>query len=281
MVTPGPTEAGPGTEVTATNRRKTLPPISFDRLDHALHASLLVGLGPVIRLARNSKRPVGKRWQTTTRPDVVAEWVNTGANVGVITAGLTVVDIDGPIGLETMEALLSVHGQLPAGPVVATPRGEHRYFAAVGLSSSVGRIGPGVDVRAAGGYVVAPPSISNEAKPYVWIADPTLPLSAPPEWLIVAASVTDPKPVAPPIGVRSHRGDPERIIGEAVTSIAALPAGTRFDGERRIVCAAFRRLVRSGVDPAEYAQRLIEASTRPRREAAATVYSALRLIGRS
>src|SRR3954468_8286436 len=49
-------------------------------------------------------------------------------------------------------------------------RGRHLYFLALGLDipNSSGRIGPGVDVRGAGGYVVAPPSCHASGRRYRW-----------------------------------------------------------------------------------------------------------------
>ena len=50
--------------------------------------------------------------------------------------------------------------------------GTHR------VGNSVGRLGDGIDVRAEGGYVVAPPS-SIDGAPYVWKADHDLDSLAP------------------------------------------------------------------------------------------------------
>src|SRR5262249_51671692 len=66
--------------------------------------------------------------------------------------------------------------------------GRHFYFKHPGkpITNCVGRLGPGLDIRGDGGYVVGPPSIHASGKPYEWgaiglaDADPA-PL---PKWLL-------------------------------------------------------------------------------------------------
>ncbi len=93
-------------------------------------------------------------------------------NIGVATGGgLLVIDLDAPaLGDETWRRL--VEGREPVETVEAiTGRGRHLYFDAQGLGaipSSAGRLGPGVDVRGEGGYVVAPPSRHASGWRYVW-----------------------------------------------------------------------------------------------------------------
>lgn len=109
---------------------------------------------------------------TTDSARVVEEWAShPTANVGIATgavSGLVVIDVD-PGGDETIEALKRTLGRLPATLVALTPRGAHAYFRHPGVEvrCSAGRLGPGVDVRADGGYVVAPPSRIHAAE-YRW-----------------------------------------------------------------------------------------------------------------
>lgn len=95
-----------------------------------------------------------------------------GAGVGIATGGhtrLVVVDVDVPEGIAGMAEAVDRLGPLPDTPTVRTPSGgRHLYLVApVGpsIASSAGRLAAGVDVRAAGGYVVAPPT-----RGYVWTA---------------------------------------------------------------------------------------------------------------
>ena len=94
-----------------------------------------------------------------------------------------VLDIDGE------EGLASVRGRfLPATSVAKTGKGLHYYFAHPGfkLPNAVGIL-PGVDVRADGGYVVAPPSVHASGRRYVWapeLSPEDLDLAPCPDWVL-------------------------------------------------------------------------------------------------
>lgn len=127
------------------------------------------------RLRPNSKLPATAHAfhdATTDSAQVVDEWTrHPDANVAIATgavSGLVVIDVD-PGGDETIEALKRTIGPLPPTLVALTPRGAHAYFRHPGVEvrCSAGRLGPGVDVRADGGYVVAPPSRIHAAE-YRW-----------------------------------------------------------------------------------------------------------------
>lgn len=95
----------------------------------------------------------------TTDADVIRGWWKKSptANVGIATgraSGLVVIDLD------TGADPSSLH--LPITRKVKTPSGgAHLYFAHPGadVRNSAGRLGPKIDVRGDGGYVVAPPSV--------------------------------------------------------------------------------------------------------------------------
>lgn len=97
--------------------------------------------------ATSDARQVRKWWMA--RPE---------SNIGIATGLLVdVIDIDGPLG---MRSWLDNEGVFPASlGVVSTPRpgGTHLYIAARGGTNRAGVL-PGIDLRASGGYVVAPPS---------------------------------------------------------------------------------------------------------------------------
>lgn len=90
------------------------------------------------------------------------------ANVGIVTgkiSNLTVVDCD------SSEAA-SIFREVYKGSTVTvkTPRGVHYYFQyADGTRNTVKIKGVDLDLRSEGGYVVAPPSINIEGKPYKWL----------------------------------------------------------------------------------------------------------------
>lgn len=141
------------------------------------------------------------------------------SNVAVATgpvSGLLVLDVDDRHGGdESLDRLLARYGQLPPTPVVLTGGGGRQYYfrhpAGVTVRSSAGKLGPGLDVRAAGGYVIAPPSLHRSQRRYTW--DVTahyedLPLAQPPDWLIrlLTQPTQQPKPTELtriPIGQRN------------------------------------------------------------------------------
>ncbi len=108
----------------------------------------------------------------------------TWAGVGVVTgpvSGVLVLDVDGPEG----EAELNNHGH-PATPMVRTPSGGlHLYFKHPAGDVRTGiRVAPGLDVKARGGYVVAPPTRGANGKAYEWIVSPQeAELAEIPDWL--------------------------------------------------------------------------------------------------
>ncbi len=116
----------------------------------------------------------------STDPDIIREWWSQWpfANVGIATgsaSGVIVVDIDvgpekeGEISLQTLESQV---GALPRDAVVRTGSGGmHIYFQMpdMEISGNTGKLGKNIDVRANGGYVIAPPSTHISGNNYEWI----------------------------------------------------------------------------------------------------------------
>ena len=92
------------------------------------------------------------------------------ANIAIIVgkiSGLVVIDIDDPI--EGEQSFRKCFGGVVT-LTVKTPKGTHYYFKHPGdreISNAI-RAAPGLDVKADGGYVLAPPSIVGGLK-YKWI----------------------------------------------------------------------------------------------------------------
>lgn len=112
----------------------------------------------------------------STDPDQVRAWWTRwpSANVGIATGqGVVVVDIDPRHGGDdTLVDLRSRLGPLPdTVEVITGSRGRHIYLACANVTvrNSAGVLGPGVDVRGEGGYVVAPPSTHAQGA-YAWEA---------------------------------------------------------------------------------------------------------------
>ena len=109
--------------------------------------------------------PNGLR-DASSEPEIVASWfqqsrLNLGIATGAV-SGIIVLDIDPRHdGDETLATLEQEHGPLPpTWRFLTGGGGEHILFRHPGapVPNSAGKVGPGIDVRGDGGYIVAPPS---------------------------------------------------------------------------------------------------------------------------
>ena len=135
------------------------------------------------------KRPLtdhGYKDASTDASTIGQAWTrNPDANVGLVTGSLIVVDVDGPEGAKSLEALEAQHEPLAPTLSASTGRGVHRYYRCpegVTIGNSAGKLGVGLDVRGKGGYVIAPPSVHASGKRYEWIAE-GVPIAELPEWI--------------------------------------------------------------------------------------------------
>lgn len=86
-------------------------------------------------------------------------------------------------GHNTLAALEEEHGDLPDTLTATTASGgKHYYFRHVQGVRNRGNLGPGIDVRGDGGYVIAPRSVTAAGGRYDWDND-LEPVEAP-EWLM-------------------------------------------------------------------------------------------------
>lgn len=119
------------------------------------------------------KLPKLKDWQNLASCDperIMAFWSKSTkgfpkANIGIATgpeSGIFVLDIDGEHGRQSLDALIKENGKLPNTVTVLTHSGGIHYWftwpLGVDIRNSAGALGSGIDIRGAGGYVVAPPS---------------------------------------------------------------------------------------------------------------------------
>lgn len=124
-------------------------------------------------------------------PEQITRWWerSPASNIGVRTgseSGLVVLDVDPAHGgSRSIKALIDRHGELSSVPRVRTGSGGwHLFFAhpCEMVRNSAGRLGPGLDIRGDGGYVIAPPSTHATGGRYRWEVD-AVSLPQLPDWL--------------------------------------------------------------------------------------------------
>jgi putative DNA primase/helicase len=203
-------------------------------------------------------------------PDTVTKWWGDcwpEALIGLPTgqvSGVVVLDVDtkndAANGFDTLEDL--GRSTLPETPMAHTPSGgEHVYYEAGDreLKNSAGLIGPGLDVRATGGYVIIPSPGSGYMWDPQWNFDTVLPVSAP-AWLW-PPKVSRPapgRPMAPVAGIGPYG---EACINSACDAIWRAPPGQQ---ERTLnaECFSIGTLAGAGVVPEAIALRaLLRAAT--------------------
>jgi len=222
-----------------------LTPMQRHRLAAALWAAELGW--HVFPLHPGTKHPAIRAWEqraTTDRDQITAFWSahpdhNTAIACGP--SGLVVVDLDqarpdqpAPEGLSMrgitsgaqVLALLAhqVGANVPATHTVATPSGgTHLYYrtpsttsgtgAGTGLRNTAGTIGWLIDTRAAGGYVVAPGSVTPNGA--YELIDDRFPVELP-AWMVQAHAPKPPPASTAPIEVPS-----ERVSGYVAAAVQA------------------------------------------------------------
>jgi putative DNA primase/helicase len=152
------------------------------------------------------------------------------ANIGIATGApsrVVVLDIDGPEGEERLRALELEFGALPETLQASTSRGRHLYFRDPGdLRNSASQLGKKLDIRADGGYVVAPPSIHPDGSIYQWAS--SLPPADAPDWLIT--KLRAPKRRANPVAANDN-GIPEGQRNSMLASLAGTLRHKGIEGE--------------------------------------------------
>ena len=139
---------------------------------------------------------------TRTRSQIGSrDWERS--NIGIVTgalSGVFVLDIDPRNGGDdSLNDLEAANGKLPDTLTAKTGGGGRHFFfkvpACASIACSTSKVGPGIDVKGNGGYVIAPPSVT--AGPYEWL-DCDMPAVADiadaPDWLLQL--VTSNRPTA-------------------------------------------------------------------------------------
>ena len=146
------------------------------------------------QLAKNPLTEHGVKDASIDAERVRAWWRRwPDASIGVATGGsIVVLDIDQRHGGgEALADLEHEHGVLAPTPTVLTGGGgEHRWFAmpaGTPIGNSAGALGPGLDIRGEGGYVIVPPSPHPSGRAYAWELSSRIwdiPFAPLPEWMI-------------------------------------------------------------------------------------------------
>jgi DNA-binding transcriptional ArsR family regulator len=181
----------------------------------------------------------------TTDPDRIRAWWSRwpDANIAMPTgkrSGFVVVDVDPEHG--GYDSLAELHEAGHGLPLTATIKtgggGVHHYLRCpegIEIRNSAGKLGPGLDIRGEGGYVIVPPSVTEG--PYEVLHK--RPPAEAPEWLLEALrepSRTPESNVATiPRGLVSGGGleGPEIGEGERNTTLYKIACSLRARGHER------------------------------------------------
>jgi hypothetical protein len=223
----------------------------------------------VFPIKYQSKEPDTYRgfYDATTNPATIKRWFGGAMkrNLAVRTgraSGIWVLDVDDP---HALMALAEQHGQLPVTRQSQSSRGLHLWFKTpvIPIQSSAGRVAIAIDVKAEGGYVVAPPSVHPTGVAYRWIDD--APIAEAPSWLLVLARKPPaPKPPPPlpsaPLGLGGCSGAYGRKALEAeITILAKTPSGNRNNQLNRSAFSLFQLVAAGKLGAAEVEEALVEA----------------------
>lgn len=192
-----------------------------------------------IEVRAKAKAPLthnGFKSATADRQAVTAFWSRfPNAMIGIPTGepiGAFVVDIDVKAevnGFEWLREMEAKHGRLPDTLTANTASGgQHIYFRYVEGVRNRGALGPGVDLRGQGGYVVAPGSVMKDGRRYTWTNDEEI--AEAPAWLLDLV-VRKPSDNATPTTYTPYTGSNSAYVDAAVeeelSELAATPQGHR------------------------------------------------------
>jgi Bifunctional DNA primase/polymerase, N-terminal/Primase C terminal 1 (PriCT-1) len=228
---------------------KTPTPSSQAHLGKAAAAYAARLAWPVFPLRPCSKTPAtahGLLDATLDMTQIEKLWAQMpNANIGIpmgAASGVFAFDVDPAHGGDdALRELERRHGELPLTARQLTgDGGEHVLFRHVpGLRNSAGKIGPGLDVRADGGYIVAAPSLHPNRRRYAWDVDHhplEVSIAEAPAWLVERAR-------GPNAG--NDNGTPMPRSPESWVEALSLPCpeGQRNDVLVRLVGHLLRRQV--------------------------------------
>jgi hypothetical protein len=220
-----------------------------------------------------SKEPATRRgfYDATTNPATIRRWFGSAAqyNIGVrcgLASGVWILDIDGVEGTESLRALEHKHGRLPATRESQTARGRHLWWRADSpVPCSASRVAPHVDVRADGGFAIAPPSVHPSGRPYRWVS--TAPLAVAPQWLLQLTCKRPPPSIPTPTPTSSgprRNGSPgaygKTALESEIHALANTAPGARNHALNRASFCLHQLVAGGELNGNEVQQRLLGAA---------------------
>jgi len=148
----------------------------------------------------------------TLDPRGIALMFRPGLNIAIATgqvSGMWALDIDGQAGEVTLAGLEAEHGPLPVTLTHFTGNGRHLLFRWPGyaIKTQSKQLGPGLDVRGDGGYIVAAPSRHVSGAEYRF-GDIDRAAADAPAWLLDRVKKDQPAPSMP----ATHYPAPDREL---------------------------------------------------------------------
>jgi putative DNA primase/helicase len=248
---------------------------------------------PIFPLDPADKSPLCPRgfYAATANENQVRRWWQRWPNamIGMPTGPRTriwVLDIDVDLLAPTQSAhpmarLLAIHGPLPDTAMSITPRGGWHFFFrwdGADIRCSIGKLGPGVDVRGHGGYVAIPPSVRADGTPYRWCSVNGVNAKATeaPSWLVEEILkiqsrnqtwVMSPVPILN--GAFQKSGEPSDVrdhiwarcaLEQECALVVAAPVGTRNDALNRAAFNLFQIVAGGALGEQEVGDRLFAAA---------------------
>lgn len=178
----------------------------------------------------------------SSSPDQIRAWgkICPRGNIGIACGPIAVVDVDPRNGGDVSLAALAAKGRvLPQCPRQRTGNGGWHYVfkGDAIISNSKGRLGPGIEIKSSGGYIVGAPSWIKASKggpggSYAWQVSPfEVPAPRMPIWM-TAILCPPPRPI--PAYVSDGKGGD---IEPLARFVASSPVGER---NNRLFWAASR-----------------------------------------
>lgn len=171
----------------------------------------------IIPIPAGKKFPEGfTRWQerATTDHQLIDQWwtEHPDHGIGIATgpgSGIWVLDVD---DYDSYRDLEQRHQPLPDTLTVITGSGGYHFYYrwpdnAVIRNNASTRLGPGLDIRGDGGFVVAPPSVHPNGREYTWDAGQPDNIVDAPQWLVELVCERPAEPTPAPAMTNVADGD--------------------------------------------------------------------------